>query len=193
MQISLDTETADPVDLAMLRGEFGLGRAPLGWEAVHAFEAEHGIVLPEPYRSFVATISDGSSAGPPEYGLVELAALPSGWGADRPARALSKPFPLSKEWFWDSEPRAASEYEDVLDAVFAHGSIVLGADGCGMYWHLIVTGEQRGNIWLTCDGGAAPFGAVFGHTTAQPGFAGWTRHWMDGKDWWDMEDSKTVG
>jgi hypothetical protein len=45
---------------------------------VHAFEAEHGIVLPEPYRTFVAETADGSSSGPPEYGFVSLSAVPEG-------------------------------------------------------------------------------------------------------------------
>lgn len=188
MQIPLDTARADPADLAMLRAEFGPDNTPLGWEAVHAFEAEHGVLLPEPYRSFVATIGDGSYTGPPEYGLVELAAVPSDWGKDRPERVLAKPFPLTEAWLWEGEERAESEFEDVLDAVFDHGSIVLGTEGCGMYWHLIVTGEQRGHIWQITDVGAVPFGAEFGHTTAQPGFAGWVRHWAEGKDWWDEAD-----
>ncbi len=35
----------------------------LGWAAVHAFEAKHGIVLPEPYRTFVAEVTYGSYSG----------------------------------------------------------------------------------------------------------------------------------
>jgi hypothetical protein len=25
------------------------------------------------------------------------------------------------------------------------------------------------------------------HTTAEPGFLGWVRHWSEGKDWFDAE------
>jgi hypothetical protein len=53
---------------------------PLGWDAVYAIEGEHGIILPEPYRSFVATIGDGSYSGPPDYGLMEFGVLPPDWG-----------------------------------------------------------------------------------------------------------------
>jgi hypothetical protein len=66
-------DQADPAELAALRAAFDVddrGESALGWEAVHAFEAEHGIVLPEPYRTFVAEMTDGSSSGPPEYGLL---------------------------------------------------------------------------------------------------------------------------
>lgn len=38
----MDTESPDLADLAILRGAFEDG-TPLGWEAVHAFEAQHGI------------------------------------------------------------------------------------------------------------------------------------------------------
>ncbi|MEU6151419.1 SMI1/KNR4 family protein [Actinosynnema sp. NPDC047251] len=92
-------------EIAFLRDTFdGKGTAPLGWDAVHAFEAKHGIVLPEPYRTFVAEIADGAPAGPPEYGLVALADLPRDWGADRSERALDRPFPLTATWSWDEAP-----------------------------------------------------------------------------------------
>ncbi len=72
------------------------------------------------------------------------------------------------------------------DPVFDHGSIVLGTDGCGMYWHLIVTGEHRGQVWSIGGVGAQPFGAQLGHTSGQPGFAGRVRHRHEGKDWFDL-------
>ena len=42
------------------------GESALGREAVRAFEADHGVVLPEPYRTFVVEMSDGSFQGPPD-------------------------------------------------------------------------------------------------------------------------------
>jgi len=62
------------------------------------------------------------------------------------------------------------------------GSIVLGTDGCGMYWHLIVTGPHCGHIWLITSEGATPFGAEFGHTTRESGFADWVKHWAAGNE-----------
>lgn len=187
----MNVEQADPHDLAVLRAAFSVddgGRSALGREAVRAFEAEHRVVLPEPYRTFVAEITDGSYSGPPDYGLVGLAELPDDWGDGRPERDMSRPFPLTSPWLWEEDDEEPSEESGrSKDGVFDHGSIVLGTDGCGMYWHLIVTGPHRGHVWFISGEGATPFGAAFGFTTAEPGFAGWVSHWAAGKPWFDAE------
>ncbi|MET8832528.1 hypothetical protein ABZV78_01235 [Micromonospora sp. NPDC004540] len=82
----MNTEYAYPDDLVELRNAFGVddaGESALGWAGVRVFEAEHGIVLPEPYRTFVAEITDGSFSGPPDYGLVGVAEIPDDWGDGR--------------------------------------------------------------------------------------------------------------
>lgn len=186
----MNCDQADPAELAALRAAFGVddgGESALGWEAVRVFEAEHGIVLPEPYRTFVAEITDGSSSGPPEYGLLSVAEPPDDWrdGDDERDRDLSKPFPLTEAWMWEEDPDPSEDFEEVLDRVHHHGSIVLGTDGCAMDWYLVVTGPHRGHVWLITDVGAVPFGAEFGFTTGESGFAGWVRHWAANKPWYD--------
>jgi len=194
----MDTEHADPGELALLRAAFGVGEGngdvggggcgeALGWDGVREFERRHGVVLPEPYRTFVAEIADGAKAGPPDYGLVPLAALPSDWGEGRrPERVLNRAFPLTEGWYWENEgSEPCAELDARIEEVFNHGSVVLGTDGCGMYWHLVVTGPHRGHIWLITGEGAGPFGAEFGFTTAEPGFAGWVGHWSAGQSWFD--------
>lgn len=189
----MDTEHADPGELAFLRAAFGATGPdrrcpPLGWAGVRAFEARHGVVLPEPYRTCVAEIADGSPAGPPQYGLVPLDETPSGWGGGRRDRVLSEPFPLTDPWFWDAEePRPSAALDARIEEVFHHGTVVLGTDGCGMCWHLVVTGPHRGHVWLITGEGAGPFGARFGFTTAEAGFAGWVRHWSAGGTWFDTD------
>jgi hypothetical protein len=183
----MDTEHPDPADLDILRSAFGTDGG-LGWEAVHAFEAEHGIVLPEPYRTCVAEISDGCGFGPPDRGLLGLTEKPDGLGVDWDARDLAKPFPLTEMWVWEADDRGLSQQElnAVLDPVFKHGSVVLGTDGCGMDWYLVVTGEHRGHIWNISGEGAGPFGSEFGYTTGRSGFAGWVQHWADGEPTYDL-------
>ncbi|MBB1256048.1 SMI1/KNR4 family protein [Streptomyces sp. OF3] len=169
-------------DLARLATAFepNTRTPPLGWREVRAFEEEHGLVLPEPYRTFVAEISDGCPSGPPHYGLIGLADLPPDWGTHRPPRELATPFPLTEAWHWDAEDHSLTdaELDEATHPVHNHGSVVLGTDGCGMYWHLVVTGPERGRIWFIASEGAEPFGS---------GFADWVAHWAAGRPWWPDE------
>ncbi|NEA23041.1 SMI1/KNR4 family protein [Actinomadura bangladeshensis] len=187
----MKTDQVDRADLEALRAAFDPAHRepPLGWAAVRAFEAEHGIVLPEPYRTFVAEICDGYTDGPPDYGLVALAGVPSDMPDGQVQQSLAEPFPLTEAWLWEEDeddPRSEEEIEAALDRVFGHGSIVLGTDGCAMNWHLIVSGPHRGHVWMVCGEGAHPFGAEFGHTSGRSGFAGWAAHWAAGTPWWDV-------
>ncbi|MGW6717786.1 SMI1/KNR4 family protein [Streptomyces sp. NPDC054995] len=193
MMISMNTETCDRAELAALReicAQRSEASLPAGWEAVRLFEAEHGITLPEPYRTFVAEVCDGLRAGPPHYGLLPFAQAPSDWGSGRPERLLAEPFPLTSTWMWESTEQgekalSEQELEARMDAVFDHGSLLLGTDGCGMYWHLVVTGPQRGHVWLIDEYGAMPFGTSPGTSPMRgtPGFTGWATHWAQGRTW----------
>ncbi|MFH9264124.1 SMI1/KNR4 family protein [Streptomyces sp. NPDC017546] len=192
MMTGMNTEACDPAEAAALREIFASrpdAVPPAGPDAVRSFETEHGIVLPEPYRTFVAEICDGLRAGPPYYGLLPFAKTPSDWGSDRPERRLAEPFPLTEAWLWeaDGDETALSEreFDDRVEPVFGHGSLVLGTDGCGMYWHLIVTGPQRGHVWLIDENGAIPFGTRSDASLMPgvPGFAGWVTTWAQGRSW----------
>ncbi|MEV7793559.1 SMI1/KNR4 family protein [Streptomyces sp. NPDC087512] len=190
MMIGMNTETCDPVELAALREVFASrpeAAAPAGWEAVRSFETEHGIVLPEPYRTFVAEICDGLRAGPPHYGLLPFAHNPVDPHSGLPERLLAAPFPLTGSWKWeeDGEELSEQEFEALEEAVSVHGSLLLGTDGCAMDWHLIVTGPQRGHVWLIDEFGATPFGTSPDASVmpGNPGFTGWVTHWAQGRSW----------
>lgn len=65
----------------------------LGHEAVAEWEQENGVVLPEPYRTFIAEVSNGSSLGPAgDGGLQPLGWLPDTWPDPGP-RQPGEPFP----------------------------------------------------------------------------------------------------
>ena len=56
-----------------------------------------------------------------------------------------------------------------------HGALFVGTDGCGMDWHLIVTGAERGNMWLITGEGVCP-------TDPKRTFLKWYEDWLDGVD-----------
>ena len=155
---------------------------PLGWAGVREFETRYGIELPEPYRSFIATVSNGIPGGPPDQGLVSLGEVPYAW-PDLDPIALARPFPLTAVWLWSvgwppPDPQATP-------ATVRDGILPLGGEGCDMYWALVVTGAHRGHVWEIDGGGAQPFGAEFGYTTGASGFAGWMQHWLTREPWWN--------
>lgn len=122
---------------------------------------------------------------------------------------LAEPFPLTAVWVWENDEEneedgedeeedagalSEQELEDRTDAVFDHGSLLLGTDGCGMYWHLVVTGPQRGHVWLIDEFGAMPFGTSPGASPmpGTPGFTSWVGHWAAGRSWFADAPEATV-
>ena len=142
---------------------------------VEAFEQRWKIDLPQGYRQFILTVGNGG-IGPPDYRLLPLGEVPRGY--DRSVHEvladLCKPFPLEREWVWEGEQEPKPE----LHRATQYGNLILGTDGCGQYWLLIVTGPQRGQIWLRTDVGIIP-------CDPPRDFLGWYEYWLaGGTDWW---------
>lgn len=170
---------------------------PLGWPQLAAWEMRHQVVLPEPYRTFVAEIADGCSPdlswdeGP----LLPLGRLPASWHSwdsenwlspepfdSRTPRDPSAPFPLTEEWQWeyDFDP---DEHVALMTSLYRDGSLVLGAEKSGAYWALITAGPQRGNIWLLADGCAFPYTGPHRDSGRCLGFLEWVDQWHAAGAW----------
>lgn len=179
---ALDHEVGDE-DLDLLRAAFPpeWREEPLGREGVQTWESEHGLRLPEPFRTFVAEISNGSALRPPEDGgLLPLGWLTPGW-PDHGERVPAAPFPLQDAWPWEGREMEEDAGQRIVD-VFNHGSVVLGTDDELSYWVLVVTAPQRGKVWLLTDVGVYPYP----HPAPEAlGFAEWVQHWKTHKGWWD--------
>jgi hypothetical protein len=147
-------------------------------EEIESFESQHGVRLPEEYREFLLKIGNGGD-GPPEYGVPQLGEAAS--DMERNERIhwtklpqIKEPFPFTKPWIWED----GEESDEGSGKQVACGSIYVGNDGCGQYWHLIVTGPERGRVWQFCDVGIVP-------TEPRRDFLQWYEDWLDGvKDWW---------
>ena len=151
---------------------------PLPANALVAFEEQYGVSLPPDYRDFLIEIGDGGE-GPPFYGLLKLGEKADGWSNDEQFANLGKPFPFMTHWVWDTDDAWSSE-KDLLKeaAVRLHGALVLGTDGCGIDWVLIVTGTERGQVWQICEQGVQP-------CAPKRAFLSWYEYWLDGgEDWW---------
>jgi hypothetical protein len=105
--------------------------------------------------------------GPPHYGLCPLERTL----ADDVGRALrpAQPFPLTAGWHWEDE---ANPDRDQIAAVHTGGQLYLGTDGCGINWALVVTGSERGRVWLVADEGAMP-------CDPPADFLAWYERWLD--------------
>jgi hypothetical protein len=176
-----DPEVGPEVITAMREAFGGLLGAPQGWSKVYLWESEWGVGLPEPYRSFVATVGDGCLAGPPSYGWLPLGKFPQ--DADRvpDRKSIRRPFPLEGAWIWEDEPELSCEEDARIGATYTDGVLNLGTDGCGLYHMLVVTGRERGHMWEVADVGAFPAG-VDQDSSMRIGFAKWVINWATDRD-----------
>ncbi len=134
------------------------------------------MALPEPYRTFIAEISNGSSLGPAEDGgLQPLGWLPASWPEMGPRRP-GEPFPLNQAWAWEDDETVDADHPRIT-AVFTHGSVILGAEDGPSFWLLVTAGPRRGEVWMASDVGASPV------PLADASFDGWVRHWHSGGNW----------
>jgi hypothetical protein len=147
-------------------------------QEVEKFEVQNKILLPNEYRDFITQIGNGGD-GPPFYGLFSLNESydETKKGNREIDNFLSREFPLTEYWVWESEEHWTEEKKKKYNRVF-NGNLILGTEGCGMYWTLIVSGPLRGQIWDIADVGAQPCAPSLS-------FLEWYEYWLDGgSDWW---------
>jgi hypothetical protein len=141
---------------------------------VARFEQRHGITLPDDFAAFLREIGNGAS-GPPGFGLLPLGTA-AGLGDDErywtELPDIAKPFPFTAASVWEGE-----DASDRAAASARHGALLLGNDGCGMLWLLIVTGTERGRVWWLTDVGVQP-------TMPRRDFLRWFVDWLDGTREW---------
>ncbi|MBK8270725.1 MAG: HEAT repeat domain-containing protein [Planctomycetes bacterium] len=140
---------------------------PLTEAAVAAFEQEHGITLPEDYRSFL-TLAGNGGAGP-HYGILPL----SHWndlGLENKDTLLVRPSPLTPELSFD---RKLNDGESVDVDLLYQGTITIASRGCEYMCVLIITGTHRGRVVDISGGGD---GYSF---PDNPDFLSWYERWLD--------------
>ncbi|MGI8504332.1 MAG: SMI1/KNR4 family protein [Hassallia sp.] len=139
---------------------------------IEAFEVKYNIRLPSEYRNFLLEVGNGGTG--PGYGLYrlpglenenEITAIPS----KKNEGLLCKPFLLKEAWNDLNlmiKDKADTENNPYFDSKFVQGTITIAHYGCGIYAMLVVSGEQKGKIWIddrTNDGGIYPATLNFCH------------------------------
>jgi hypothetical protein len=145
---------------------------PLAEHEVAAFEARHGVSLPEDYRTFVLQVGDGGVG--PFCGVLRLDRSDLSErdrGEDLLPGFLTGSFPHVQPWNepGDGSPEAEEEY---FDPARIRGSLNLSYQGCGYTVRLVLGGPQRGTLWE--DGRCGDMGI----TPFAPGFAPWYLQWL---------------
>lgn len=140
---------------------------PLPEADVAAFEAEHGITLPGPYRAFL-TLAGNGGAGP-YYGILPLERwADAAWDItpDLLARpALIRPdLPARQNW---------DEALGCPEGMALQGTISVVDQGCTYYSLLIITGPDRGRI-VNIDLSFTP-----AHFCGDRDFLAWYERWLD--------------
>ena len=160
--------------------------APLSIEQIKRFEEQHRILLPDDYRNFLLTVGNGGSG--PAYGLLPLWQ----WNIELEIEQddfLSIPFPHADQWNmvrdFDMEDDAVYESEafqkweeDYYSNDHITGSIRICHYGCAIYYLLVVTGDERGMIWV--DDRANDLGIYPAVTKGKRlDFVSWYDGWLD--------------
>jgi SMI1 / KNR4 family (SUKH-1) len=179
---------------------------PLTEDEVSSAERQFGVVFPEEYRGFLLEVGAGGFG--PDYGLASLACHEGTWGwpecgeAEDTVGLLAHPLPSDEERArWTEQlqilenaaiaaagqsdeeiHRVATAFraaEDELHPAMTAGAIRLSHGGCGYYTWLVVTGEERGNLWFDPRCVDEPLAPLWHKRRSRTRFAEWYLEWLD--------------
>ncbi|MDR1284795.1 MAG: SMI1/KNR4 family protein [Campylobacteraceae bacterium] len=115
-------------------------------DEILAFEQINNISLPGEYRSFLLNVGNGGMG--PSYGLLRL----ESYSAERshksglPDSFLHTPFTPNNPHV---ETKSDDETENSMDySLETMGTISICHHGCGIYSLLVVSGEDKGSVWI---------------------------------------------
>ncbi|GAA4926362.1 SMI1/KNR4 family protein [Actinoplanes utahensis] len=134
---------------------------PLTEAQVAAFEADHGVTLPEEYRLFVTRLGDGDNDR-----VLRL--------ADTDPAGLNRPSPYLPGPRYQGDWEQRHEEPPGPRRTFLPGTLTIAGHGCSLYTHLVVSGPARGRLFnVDVDGPAGPY------ILEDSGFLAWYERWID--------------
>ena len=167
--------------------------------AVEGFEREHRIELPTDYRDFLLRCGNGGAG--PYYGVFPLGffdgagdGLQEWYEGDGFAGVLSRSFPHRESWnlplsrlaLPDDLPGSDDEdrWHEERDREYWAPALVDGAfpichQGCAYRNLLVVSGPERGHIWVDARAGDAGIAPEPDGNGKRRSFSSWYTSWLD--------------
>ena len=149
---------------------------PTATEAeVNAFEQKNHVSLPADYRDFLLQIGNGGAG--PAFGVFSLGTYEDMALPDYILLALRNPFDDAAAENWDedwSDPdRDWDAYQDVMQ-----GAMIIGTEGCALWYWLIVTGPSAGQIWFDARTDRHPPKRIMDANNQPVTFRSWFDSWL---------------
>jgi len=172
---------------------------PVPAAELDAFEAAWGVRLPDDYRYFVMEIGNGGAG--PGYGLYPLGLegidKTTQLGPLRPAIAenLARPFPHAKRWNTDApdygdqeevERRIEENEADYVKDDWVRGAFPISNQGCGIIIYLVVSGPQRGYLWVDDRESCGGIYSIGGDDSDPVSFSTWYSDWLS----WSLSEAQ---
>ena len=133
---------------------------PISINEITKFENNYKFILPEELVLFYTEIGNGCEMIDGFYlkGLEEL---------EFDENKVKEDFIFSKYWIWEED-----ETNNLFDKV-GNGNLELIDIGDSQSWNIIITGEERGQMWFFTDVGIQP-------CAPKRSFLSWFEYWLDG-------------
>lgn len=146
------------------------------------FEKAHNIILPYDFRMFILAFGNGSCG--PHYGLLSLqkGVLDLPQNTQQSAiNKLSAPFRFDTLWnLGDIEGDSDFQQDEYDDVKWCDGMLRICHEGCGYFINIVITGQQRGHLWV--DGRVSEAGIFPLHyydKGKEAKFLDWYVAWLD--------------
>lgn len=158
-------------------------------EELQAWEAQHGIDLPDSYRAFLLTAGNGDAG--PDCGLFSFAESARMLREDSGDPTIPFPYgdlaaPRADEIYsagaWDG---ARQQWQQILEArqpldAPIDGALPISDAGCGNFHWLVLSGAARGQVWLDDRASSSIWLPTADECGGALDFAQWYLRWLDG-------------
>lgn len=168
---------------------------PIPIEELNQFEEKYKIELPKDYKAFISEIGNGGAG--PYYGIHPLQRDLGRFNPENKFELLELEFPHKESWNWTDKifskfDELRESEDDVLTEFFdriyweqyckdelTYGSIYITEYGCALRFLLIITGDEKGNIWFDQRVDQNGINPVKSEKGNKLDFSDWYVEWLD--------------